>query len=90
MKCIWCETEAAIEGVQDCYWVTPDGKNTVHIQDIPSVDCPNCYDKFVPEDTSQKIDDALYLNDISSLGTKFTYEQLLQAPRINMFKAKSE
>ncbi|MFT9849681.1 YokU family protein [Aneurinibacillus sp. REN35] len=90
MKCIWCETEEAKEGRLDCYWVTPDGKATVQIQSIPSVDCPNCYDKFVPEDTSQKIEDALYLNDISSLGAAFTYEQLLQAPRINLFNAKSQ
>nr|MCC3377747.1 YokU family protein [Cohnella sp. REN36] len=42
MKCIWCETEEAKEGRLDCYWVTPDGKATVQIQSIPSVDCPNC------------------------------------------------
>jgi uncharacterized YokU family protein len=90
MKCIWCETEEAKEGVQDCYWVTPDGKKTVKIFNIPSIDCPNCYDKFVPEDISQKIEDALYLNNISTLGEAFTYEQLLQAPRINLFKANSQ
>ncbi|WP_047154874.1 YokU family protein [Aneurinibacillus tyrosinisolvens] len=90
MKCMWCENDEAKEGLQNCYWITPDGRLTVEILDIPSIDCPHCHDKYVSDEDTQKIEDALYLHDISGLGKTFTYKQLMEAPRINLFLDKNK
>jgi uncharacterized YokU family protein len=80
--CIWCEQEAG-EGIKDCYWITPDSRRTVEILQVPAIVCPNC-NGYISEEITQKIEDALYLNDIEQLGLKFTYEELMNAPRIKL------
>ncbi|SCW71120.1 uncharacterized protein, YokU family [Paenibacillus tianmuensis] len=87
MKCMWCDAEPIRESVKDCYWVAPDGKTAVQILEAPALDCPNC-GQYVTENMSQRIEEALYLNDFSALGSKFRYEELMNAPRINKFSSK--
>ncbi|KRE47371.1 YokU family protein [Paenibacillus sp. Soil522] len=87
MKCIWCDAEDSKEGVIDCYWIMPDGKSSVEILEIPAIDCPRC-SSYVSESMSQKVEEALYLNDVSALGSRFRYEELMNAPRINKFYFK--
>ncbi|MFC5648665.1 YokU family protein [Paenibacillus solisilvae] len=85
MNCIWCETEDARESVKDCYWIMPDGKLAVEILEVPAIECPNCL-TYVTEAVSQQIEEALYWHDVSALGTRFRYEELMKAPRIkNIF-----
>lgn len=81
MKCIWCESDDVRESVKDCYWITPDGKTSVRILHVPAIDCPNCR-PYVIESVVQKIEEALYWHDLSALGAVFTYEELMNAPRI--------
>lgn len=80
MKCEWCESEQIRQSAMDCYWITPDGKTSVEILDVPAIDCPNC-SKYVTESIAQKIEEALFWNDISALGNTFRYEDLMNAPR---------
>jgi uncharacterized YokU family protein len=84
MTCIWCDTEDIKEGVKDSYWIMPDGKSSVEILGIPAIDCPNC-GSYISESMSQKVEEALYLNDVSALGSRFRYEDLIHAPRINKY-----
>ncbi|WP_162142501.1 YokU family protein [Aneurinibacillus terranovensis] len=70
VECIWCGKEAN-EGVKNCYWITPDGKKTVEILSIPAIICPHC-EPYVSDEITQKIEEALYLNDIAALGLKFS------------------
>ncbi|WP_186446256.1 YokU family protein [Paenibacillus cremeus] len=81
MNCTWCESEDIREGTKDCYWVMPDGRSTVRLLEVPAIDCPSC-GTYVTESMAQKVEEALYLNDVSSLGKEFTYEALTRAPRI--------
>ena len=85
MNCIWCQTEDIRESVKDCYWIMPDGKTAVQIVEVPALDCVGC-GTYVTENISQQVDEALYWHDVSALGTVFSYEQLMNAPRIkNIF-----
>lgn len=85
MICIWCETEDGRECVKDCYWIMPDGKLSVEILEVPAIECSNC-GIYVTEGISQQVEEALYWHDVSALGTRFRYEDLMKAPRIkNIF-----
>ena len=85
MNCMWCEAEDIRESVKDCYWIMPDGKLAVEILEVPAIECSNCR-TYVTEGISQQIEEALYWHDVSALGTTFSYEELMKAPRIkNIF-----
>ncbi|UUZ81152.1 YokU family protein [Paenibacillus sp. P26] len=81
MKCEWCEAEGLRDSAKDCYWILPDGKTAVEITDVPALDCPGC-GVYVAESVSQQVEEALYWNDVSGLGLRFSYEALMNAPRI--------
>lgn len=81
MSCPWCAEVNVQDSEKDCYWIMPDGKKAVQILQVPAIACPSC-GIFVTEATSQGIDDRLYWNDVSALGSAFTYEELLKAPRL--------
>jgi len=87
MSCTWCESDNTRPAVQDCYWIKPDGKTAVRILEVPAIACEGC-GVYVTESVAQLVDEALYWHDLSALGTEFTHEQLMNAPRMknNYFK----
>ncbi|SEN69379.1 YokU family protein [Lihuaxuella thermophila] len=87
MECVWCGKDQIEESKQDCYWVLPDGKRSVQIRQIPAVHCESC-GLYITEEMNQKVEELLYLSELSQLPDTFTYEELVNAPKIQLFKIK--
>lgn len=85
MKCIWCAKHEVKEGVKDCHWVMPDGKRAVVIQAVPALSCEYC-GTFLSEEMNQKVENLLYFSDLATYPNQFTYEELVNAPKIELYK----
>jgi len=87
MECAWCNENGVKETVKDCYWVMPDGRRSVKILQVPAVECPHC-GVYVSDAINQKVEDSLYIGDLANFPDTFTYEELLNAPKIKLFDLK--
>lgn len=87
MECLWCGEDKAKESTKDCNWVMPDGRRAVQILQVPALECPDC-GLYLEDAINQKVEDGLYMSDLSSYPDAFTYEELLNAPKINLFQMK--
>jgi uncharacterized YokU family protein len=86
LKCEWCETEQASMSTKDCQWIEPGGIHYVVVTDIPAIDCPVCNDIYLDDEMNEQIEEALNTVELSSLGSRFSYEQLMKAPRVSIFQ----
>lgn len=86
-ECMWCGDMTAEESTKDCYWVLPDGRRSVKILSVPALSCPSC-DKYLEDSINQKVEDTLYMCDLTEYGDEFTYEDLLKAPVKKLFSYK--
>lgn len=88
MDCMWCNEPHVEESARkDCYWIMPDGKRSLKIIQVPALECPNC-GIFLSDSMNQKVDEALYIHDLSEYPDTLTYEELLQAPVKKLFDWK--
>lgn len=87
MECVWCGEHAVYDSVKDCYWVSPDGTRSLKILQVPALSCPNC-GSYITEAMNQKIEESLYVSDLSAYPNEFTYSELLKAPARKLFPYK--
>ncbi|MBU8908019.1 YokU family protein [Desertibacillus haloalkaliphilus] len=89
IRCEWCGADEARKTDKVAYWELHDGLRAVEIRDIPSIHCSNCEMHYLTEDTIDQIEDQLMLIDIKKLANTFTYQELMDQPRLlakNYFK----
>lgn len=84
MKCVWCDGENASSTKKDCHWIEP-GAEMVIVTDVPAIDCPDCKDIYVEDEINTEIEVALNMVDLQPLGLKFSYEELMKAPKMSIF-----
>lgn len=82
MICNWCQSNHAHEMKDDVHWELPDGTRAVTIKNVPSVHCPSCNMTYLEEAIIQQIEDQLFIIDTAKLDKQFSYEQLLNAPKL--------
>ncbi|MGO4889696.1 YokU family protein [Anaerobacillus sp. MEB173] len=87
MQCTWCEKKEVQETTKTCYWVMPDGKDYVEISQIPAKSCQNC-GIYLTDEMNQEIDNHLYMKDLSDYSNSITFNDLLEAPVIDVFSLK--
>jgi uncharacterized YokU family protein len=85
MKCVWCDQEGAKETVKDCTWIEPEGKDMIVVTEVPAVDCPTCKDIYLEDHKTEEVEEAINSVNLNKLGSKFTYNELMSAPRISIF-----
>jgi YgiT-type zinc finger domain-containing protein len=85
MICVWCEQEGAWETTKDCTWIDPTGRHTVVVEGVPAIACPSCDDVYLTDDMNEKVEMELSGADLEALGERFTYEELLAAPKVSIF-----
>lgn len=85
MKCIWCDGENATTAKKDCHWVEPGGTEMVIVTAVPAIDCPQCQDIYIEDEINAEVELALNTVDLQQLGLKFSYEDLMKAPKMNIF-----
>lgn len=85
MKCVWCNQEGASETYKDCTWIEPAGQATIVVRNVPAIDCPTCQDVYLDDDMTEQVEEALNSVDLESLGELFSYEELMNAPRLSIF-----
>ncbi|GAA0362235.1 YokU family protein [Bacillus horti] len=85
MKCEWCEQEGAVEVKKDCTWIEPAGKATVVVEQVPAIDCSICQDIYITDELTEEVEEALNSVDLEELGEAFSYEELMNAPRLSIF-----
>ncbi|MEH7226028.1 YokU family protein [Bacillus sp. JJ1566] len=82
MKCMWCESEKAIETTNSVFWELPDGTRAIEISDTPSVYCEECGMEYQEERIIKEIEDQLFLVDTKKIDGKITYRELMELPRL--------
>lgn len=82
MICSWCESNQAIETKDSAHWELPDGTRAVTIENVPAIQCPACSMTYLDERIIEKIEDLLMIIDTSKLKNQFTYEELMNAPKL--------
>lgn len=85
--CMWCGELNAQDHFKDCYWVMPDGRRSVKILQVPALSCSSC-GLFLEDSVNQKVEDTLYISDLSEYPDEFTYAELLKAPVKPLFNFK--
>lgn len=84
--CVWCGEKQATETTKDCQWIEPGGVDVVVVTDVPAIDCQRCQDVYIDDDLNFEIEQALNSVDLDKLGLRFSYEQLMKAPKLNIFE----
>lgn len=84
MICIWCEQEGARDATKDCTWIDPTGRRTVVVESVPAIACPACDDVYITDEMNEKVEIELSGVDLETLGERFTYEELLAAPKMSL------
>lgn len=79
VECLWCGETTAQDTEKDCYWVMPDGRRSVQILQVPALGCPSC-GSYLSDAINQKVEEQLYMCDLSAYADVFSYEELLKAP----------
>jgi uncharacterized YokU family protein len=85
MKCIWCSQDESVEAVKDCTWIEPEGKDYLIVTGVPAIDCPICNDVYLEDSITEDVEDAINSVNLEKLGLKFSYQQLMEAPRLSIF-----
>lgn len=85
MKCVWCDNNQAKETTKDCQWIEPGGVEVIMVTDIPAIECPQCRDIYLDDDINEEIEVCLNTTDLNALGSRFSYSQLMQAPKMSIF-----
>lgn len=85
MKCIWCNQDESIETVKDCTWIEPQGKDYLVVTGVPAIDCPTCKDIYLEDSMTEDVEDAINSVNLEKLGLKFSYQELMAAPRHSIF-----
>ncbi|MCT8138071.1 YgiT-type zinc finger protein [Anaerobacillus sp. CMMVII] len=88
MQCMWCSNMNVDQGTKDCYWILPDGKDAVHILQIPALVCVDC-GSYLTDEMNHDIDMALYARELPKGRNEITYEELMSAPYKNIFDIKN-
>ncbi|MGE7906755.1 YokU family protein [Peribacillus sp. NPDC094092] len=80
--CPWCGKGklASVKGT--VYWELPDGSRAVEITETPSSHCESCDAFFQSDETTNEIEDQLFLIDTKQLGKQTTYDELLKMKRL--------
>lgn len=89
MVCNWCNSTNADHSLEKAYWELPDGSRAVEMTHVPSVSCPDCEMTYIEDDIIDEIEDQMMLIDTSNLPNSFTYQQLMDQPKLlkkNYFK----
>ncbi|MEW9669315.1 YokU family protein [Ammoniphilus sp. 3BR4] len=85
MKCVWCDNDQAKETIKDCQWIEPGGVDVIMVTDVPAIDCPQCRDVYLDDEKNEEIEVLLNTTDLSVLGSRFSYSQLVKAPKMSIF-----
>ena len=85
MHCVWCGQDEAKVTKKDCQWIEPGGTDVVMVTNVPAIDCPQCKDIYIDDDINAEIELALNTVELNKLGFRFSYDQLKQAPKMNIF-----
>ncbi|MBU9720049.1 MULTISPECIES: YokU family protein [Bacillaceae] len=89
MICKWCHSKHASESMEKAYWELPDGSRAIKMTHVPSISCPDCEMVYIEDDIIDEIEDHLMLIDTKNLPDVFSYQQLLDQPKLlkkNYFK----
>ncbi|WP_409301191.1 YokU family protein [Peribacillus sp. SCS-155] len=81
-KCEWCSAEEAIETRSTVYWELPDGSRAIGIADSPTIQCRACGAEYQEESIVKRIEDQLFLIDVSKLNKMVTFAELMAAKRL--------
>ncbi|MGG1662106.1 YokU family protein [Brevibacillus sp. NRS-1366] len=87
MECIWCNEDKVRETTKDGYWIMPDGATSVQILRVPALECVDC-GLYIEDEINQTVEDRVYSSDLSKYPNVLTYEELLKAPMLDLFKLK--
>lgn len=82
---MWCNQDESIETVKDCTWIEPEGKDYLIVTGVPAIDCPICEDVYLEDSMTEDVEDAINSVNLEKLGLKFSYQQLMEAPRLSIF-----
>ncbi|WP_164985135.1 YokU family protein [Ammoniphilus sp. CFH 90114] len=85
MKCVWCDSKQAKETTKDCQWIEPGGVEVIMVTGIPAIECSQCQDVYLADEMNEEIEVSLNTVDLRLLGSTFSYEQLVKAPKMSIF-----
>ncbi|RKD21782.1 hypothetical protein BEP19_14265 [Ammoniphilus oxalaticus] len=88
-ECIWCGERKATSAKKDCQWIEPGGIDVVLVTDVPAIDCQSCQDVYIDDQLNAEIEQALNTVDLDKLGFRFSYDELTNAPKMNIFELYS-
>ncbi len=86
MECVWCTENQASKATKDCHWIEPGGIAVIMVTGVPAIHCPGCRDTYLTDEMNEEIELALNTVDLDKLGHTFSYEQLMKAPKMSIFK----
>lgn len=89
MNCMWCDRTDVIETTKDCYWILPDGTDSILILQIPAFECPSC-GSYLSDEMNHDVDMALYSREIPNEKKEISYKELMASPYKNIFQLKTE
>ena len=82
MICVWCDSDKAVISPESAFWEMPDGRSAAEIKDVPSVKCSDCGMIYVEEELIGKIEEQMMLINTLKLPKVFTFDELMEQPRL--------
>lgn len=86
MICVWCEQDGAQKTTKNCTWIEPGGRDVIEVTDVPAIKCETCQDTYLEDSMNDKVEEALHTVELEKLGQRFSYKQLMEAPKVSIFE----